>query len=320
MRMLVTGGAGFIGSHLADTLLQKGEQVVVVDDLSTGVRQQVPPGAVFHHGDLTGALDWDRLLGGVEIVFHLAAIASVPQSWNDPIRAHQVNTTATLELLRQAKTHGVRRVVLASSAAVYGSEGQVPCREDALPAPESPYAAAKLNCESLARVYARAGQVETVALRFFNVYGPRQNPASPYSGVLSRFISCFLSGQSPTIFGDGLQTRDFVFVADIVGALLLAAQAPVERVNGRAFNAGTGKSVTLKEVLELLEEIFGSALPPRFAPAQAGDVRHSRAETTAAQAALGFSASCALRDGLVSTVRWMRTHPASARSAPLGGR
>jgi len=300
MRYLVTGGCGFIGSHLAEALVAAGAEVRVFDNLSTGreehlaaVRERVE----LVRGDVRDPDALRAAMEGVEGVFHQAALVSVFESMERPRDNHEINLTGTFNVLLAARERKVRRVVAASSAAVYGNEPTLPKREDLRPQPESPYAAAKLAGEHYLAVFARRYGLETVSLRYFNVYGPRQDPSSMYSGVISRFAEALRADAPPTVFGDGRQTRDFVFVKDVVQANLLAMRAPgVGR--GEALNIGTGRRTSLLELLEALSALSGRALNPRFHPARAGDIRHSVAEIARARLELGYEPAYDIRQGL----------------------
>jgi UDP-glucose 4-epimerase len=300
---LVTGGAGFIGSHLVDALVKERRPVRVFDNLSSGRRGNVPPPADLHVGDLRDAAAIERAMEGVGVVFHLAAVASVPASLEKPLDCNAVNVAGTLALLRAAGAAGVRRVVFASSTAVYG-EAQPPIAEDAVPRPLSPYAASKLAGELLCATAAQHFGVETVALRFFNVYGPRQDPASPYAAVVPAFAAALLSGRPATIHGDGTQTRDFVYVGDAVAALRVSAEVP--RPRRSAYNVGSGRAVSIGELAHVVARAAGVAAELDFQPARPGDVRRSWADVRAIERDFGFSASTTLEEGLRETVQAMR--------------
>lgn len=309
MKALITGGAGFIGSHLAEALCRRGVRTVVLDDLSSGSLRNLPPGEAhleFQPGSVTDPDTVRRALAGCDRVFHLAALVSVPQSVAQPLESHRRNVLGTLEVLSAARAAGVRRVVLASSSAVYG-DGPEPRQHEALPPrPLSPYALQKYTAEQYARLFHALYGLETVALRFFNVFGPRQAADSPYSGVIARFCEAFLNGEPPRIYGDGRQSRDFVYVSDVVAALLAAAEAPAARAAGRVFNVGTGQSRTLLELVATLQRLTGRALEPRFEPARAGDIRHSCPDLSATRAALGWEAAVSWEDGLAHTLEFYR--------------
>jgi nucleoside-diphosphate-sugar epimerase len=278
---LVTGGAGFIGSSIVRALLERGDEVRVLDDFSSGKRENladVAADVAVIEGDVRHEADLARALAGVELVFHQAAIASVPRSLVEPVTNHDVNATATLKLLLEAKRAGVRRVVYAASSAAYGDEPTLPKVETMPPAPLSPYAVSKLSGELYCQIFASAYGLETVALRYFNVFGPRQDPASEYAAVIPRFITAALAGRGVTIFGDGEQSRDFCFIDNTVAANLLAASAPAAAVSGRSVNVACGAATTLNELVGLLGDILGRRVPITYEPARVGDVKHSLAD------------------------------------------
>jgi UDP-glucose 4-epimerase len=298
-RVLVTGGAGFIGSHLTRALVQSGATVSVLDDLSTGNAANladVEDKITFMPGDVRN-IDCDAAaMKDVEIVYHLAAMVSVPQSVLEPERCHSICASGTVKLLHAAAACGVKRVVYAASSSAYGDAGEGPISESAPLNPMSPYAAAKLAGELYCQAWSATTNLETVRLRFFNVFGPDQDPSSPYSGVISIFTKLALEGKQPTIYGDGKQTRDFVYVADVVRALMAAGESP--SANGKVFNVGRGKAVTLLELVDLVAKAAGTTMTPQFADARTGDVKHSLADVSAAKAGLGFAAEVELLDGL----------------------
>jgi UDP-glucose 4-epimerase len=303
--VLVTGGAGFIGSALVAALLARGDTVRVLDNLSTGRRENLAPhrGACdLIEGDIRDPATLDRALRGVQLVFHQAALPSVPASLADPLTTHEVCATATLRLLMAARATGVRRVVYASSCSVYGDQEAHPQHEALPAAPASPYAAAKLAGEQYARVFHQAFGLETVALRYFNVFGPRQDPASPYAAAIPIFMSALLAGEPITIFGDGEQSRDFVFVEDVVAANLRAAEAP--DAPGGAFNIGSGTATTINDLVRAIAAVAGRTPTVRHAPARPGDIRHSRADISRARRSLAFAPATSLRDGLLTTLSW----------------
>jgi len=300
---LITGGAGFIGSHLADRLVQRGATVRVLDNFSTGraVNLAALSGRVeVLNGDLRDRSAVRRAVEGADVVFHQGAIASVPRSIEDPHVTFDVNVTGTLNVLVAAHAAGCRRVVFASSASIYGDDPVVPKEETMLPQPASPYAVSKMTGEHLCAVYHRLHGVETVSLRYFNVFGPRQDPDSPYSGVLTRFLSALRSGEAPTVHGDGQQTRDFVYVDDVVDANLGAATAP--GVAGRAFNIGSGRATTLNDALQTLARVCHTDVCPRHEAARSGDIRHSVANIDRARRELGCAVAVPLEEGLARTV------------------
>src|SRR5580698_9696405 len=282
-RFLVTGGAGFIGSALVRGLLAHGaKRVAVVDNLLTGHERnldEVRGDFDFHRIDIRDYDPLRKAMEGIDVVFHEAAIPSVPRSIHEPIPSHEVNINGTFNVLRAAKEAGVRRVVYAASSSAYGDTEELPKVETMLASPKSPYAAQKLLGEYYMSVWASCFALETVSLRYFNVYGPRQDPSSPYSGVLSLFMAAVLGGYAPTIFGDGEQSRDFTFVDDVVALNIKAAEAP-SSVSGKMYNAGNGGRITLNQAWALLQEINGVTITPKYGPPRAGDVRDSQADTT----------------------------------------
>jgi UDP-glucose 4-epimerase len=305
-RFIVTGGAGFIGSALVRTLLEHG-RVAVIDNLLTGsednlkeVRGQVE----FHNVDIRQAAALEPVMRGADAVFHLAAIPSVPRSIEDPVPSHEVNIDGTFNVLRAAAQGGVRRLVYAASSSAYGDTEVLPKSETMAPLPKSPYAVQKLLGEYYASVFHSCYGLETVALRFFNVYGPRQDPTSPYSGVLSLFMKHLLARTSPTIFGDGEQSRDFTYVEDVSDLCWKASQA--NGVAGRMYNAGNGNEYTLNQVWRVLQKMEGVDLPAKSGPPRTGDVRHSKADTAAAIRELGHSPRVTIEEGLRRTLEWYR--------------
>jgi UDP-glucose 4-epimerase len=301
---LVTGGAGFIGSHLVQLLADHGWSVRVLDNLSTGSRDNLSgTGAELVEGDIRDPRTVDQAARGAEFVFHLAAMISVPESMAEPVECYRANVLGSLHVLDAARRAGARRVILSSSCAVYGNAGH-PVDETAETAPISPYAASKLAMEQAAKMMAAAFGLETVSLRYFNVYGPRQAPDSPYAAAIPIFIHTMQSGRSPAIFGDGLQTRDFVFVGDVARANLLAAEARVEP--GAVFNIGSGRSVTIHEVVQTLRAQFPGLPDPSCGPPRPGDIRLSAGLIDRAGQALGYRPETALAGGLAATVEWAR--------------
>jgi len=329
---LITGGAGFIGSHLAEAILRRGQKVRILDNLSTGKKEnlegltgkslsgiQIPPAgsapiflgedAEFYFGDISDLATCHRACQGISFVFHLAALGSVQRSVEDPITTHRANATGTLNILQAAKEAKVRRVVYASSSSVYGNlssdpEGVKPKREDFPPNPQSPYAATKLAGEQYCRIFARLYGLETVSLRFFNVFGPRQDPNSLYAAVIPRFITALLTGQSPHIFGDGNQSRDFTYVENVVAANLLAAETP--GISGEVFNIACGRQTTVITLLSTLQGISGRNIPPQYEEARSGEVRHSLSSIELAKAHLGFTVKVDLEEGLRATWKWFQ--------------
>ena len=299
---LVTGGAGFIGSHLATALLGGGHDVRIVDNLTTGLRANVPAGAEFIEGDLTDPAIAAAAAAGCEVVLHQAAVASVPLSISEPRVSHDANINGTFNVLMAARDAGVRRVVFAASSAVYGNSPELPKVEDMPVDPCSPYALQKMVGESYGRLFTQLYGLETVAIRYFNVFGPRQHPSSPYSGVLSLFIRAALSGQAATIYGDGEQTRDFTYIDDIVDGVTRAVVAP--DASGQVINVATGGSVSLNEAWATLGRILGPLPTPSYGPPREGDVRHSRADIAKAERLLGFRPRVSFESGLRHTVEW----------------
>jgi UDP-N-acetylglucosamine/UDP-N-acetyl-alpha-D-glucosaminouronate 4-epimerase len=305
--VLVTGGAGFIGSHLAHALVARGDRVRVLDDLSTGKAanlNDVQKSVELIEGNIADAAVVERAVRGVELIFHEAAIASVPKSVEDPLTTHSACVTGTLNVLDAARRAGVRRVVYAASSAAYGDTPVSAKRETDLPAPISPYGAAKLAAEYYCQACAATYGIETVCLRYFNIFGPRQDPSSPYSGVISLFITALLAGRQPTIFGDGLQSRDFCYVGNVVQANLLAGEKP--GVCGQVFNIGSGRATTLLELLETLGRLIGVQPEPKLAPPRAGDIRESLADITQARKFLGYEPTVGLEEGLEQTLDFYR--------------
>ena len=305
--LLITGVAGFIGSNLAQAALQCGFEVRGLDDFSTGWEENLAPfrdQVQLHRGSVTDPIVLHRACAGVDCILHHAAIVSVPKSLEEPTKNDAVNVSGTLNVLMAARDAGVRRVILASSSSVYGEPVQFPICETAAVDPLSPYAVSKAAGELYVRMFGHSFGVETVCLRYFNVFGPKQDPASDYSGVLARFTMQMLQGQQPTIFGDGEQTRDFTFVEDIARANLLACSAPTEKVNQRTFNVATGRPTSLNQVYTALQRITGYARPAAYAEPRHGDIRHSVADVTAIREALDFRATVGLEEGLRRTVEW----------------
>jgi nucleoside-diphosphate-sugar epimerase len=302
VRVLITGGAGFIGSHLGEALLSRGASVRILDNFSTGRRENlaVLSGAEVHEADIRDADACRRAVDGIEVVFHEAALGSVPRSLADPATTIAVNVTGTANVFAAARAAGVRRVVYASSSSVYGDSEELPKREGREGRPLSPYALSKRMNEELADVFARAYAMELVGLRYFNVYGPRQDPEGPYAAAIPRFFRACLSGVPPVLFGDGEQSRDFTHVEDAVLANLLAASAPAEAC-GSVYNVGGGASTTVREIARLVAESVGSRVLPRHEAARPGDVRHSLADLTRAGASLGYVPSVRVADGLRRT-------------------
>jgi len=316
-RVLVTGGAGFIGSHLVDALVAAGARVRVLDNLCTGRRENLAHLAdafEFVAGDLRDRETCRRAAEGVRWIFHQAALGSVPRSIEDPATTIEVNVSGTANLFTAARDAGVERIVYASSSSVYGDSPTLPKREGEQGRPLSPYAASKVQCEELAEVFGRCFGMELVGLRYFNIYGPRQDPEGPYAAVVPRFFTACAAGQAPLIYGDGEQARDFTFIADAVAANLLAAAGPREAC-GRAYNIGAGTSTTVLRLAEIVRELAGGGPKPEHAPGRAGDVRFSLADISAARQAFGYVPRTSLAVGLE------RTAPGylGVRAGPVGG-
>ena len=313
-KYLVTGAAGFIGRSLAATLLARGETVRGIDNFITGTRANLVglEAVEFMEGDLADPAACARACAGVEIVFHEAALPSVPRSVADPIATNVSCVDATLNLLVASRAAGVRRIVYAGSSSAYGDTPTLPKHEEMLPNPISPYAAAKLAGEHYMRAFARVYRLETVVLRYFNVFGPYQDPTSHYSGVLAIFCRKMLAGEQPTIYGDGEQSRDFTYIDNVVHANLLAASAPAEKVSGQMMNSATGTRITLNETFAILRELTGYSGKPAYEPERAGDIRDSLADDGLAEKLLGYRPIVDFREGLRRTVEWYRSASAAA--------
>jgi len=313
---LVTGGAGFIGSHIAEALLIRGERVRVLDNLITGKRENIVhlrDRLEFIEGDIRNYEQTRRAVEGVHVVFHEAAVPSVPRSVDEPLLNHDCNVNGTFNVLLAARDAGVKRVVYAASSSAYGETEVLPKQEAMLPTPLSPYAAAKLFGEYYCQVFTRVYGLETACLRYFNVFGPRQDPSSPYSGVISKFVTALLCGETPVIYGDGEQSRDFTYIDNVVDANLRAAEAP--GAVGQVMNLGIGQRITLNDLLAELQKILGTNLTPRYEAPRAGDVRHSLADISEAQQLLGYEPRVMLAEGLRYTVEWYRGQHAQQAAA-----
>jgi UDP-N-acetylglucosamine/UDP-N-acetyl-alpha-D-glucosaminouronate 4-epimerase len=304
---LVTGGAGFIGSSIARALLKRGDKVRILDNFFSGKRENLAEVAAdieLIEGDIRDAATVARACAGVEVVFHEAAIPSVPRSLADPISSNDVNIAGTLTVLHEAKKAGVRRLVYAASSSAYGDTPTLPKVETMSPAPLSPYAVGKLAGEHYCAVFAGAYGLETVALRYFNVFGARQDPKSEYAAVIPRFVTAGLAGQGVTIFGDGTQSRDFCYIDNTVEANLAAASAPAAGASGRVFNVACGAATTLNEVVQLIGQTLGKKLAVTYAERRVGDVKHSLADVAAARARLGYRGEIDFAEGLRRTIAW----------------
>lgn len=307
--VLVTGGCGFIGSHLARTLLARGDRVRVLDSLVSGNPSNLGDDrsrVELFTGDLNDMSLVTSAVKDVDLVFHQAALASVPRSIEDPLATHAACATGTLNLLHAARQAGVKRVVYAASSSAYGNQPTPLKSEQDLPSPLSPYAAAKLAAEHYCHAFFHSYGLETVCLRYFNVFGPRQDPSGPYAAVVPLFARKLLAGEAPTIYGDGLQTRDFTYIDNVVQANLLAASVPAAA--GLTFNVGSGQATSLLDMLAQLQQILGTNLPPNFAPARTGDVRDSLADISRAREVLGYQPAINLSEGLRRTVAAMTTN------------
>lgn len=306
-KALVTGGAGFIGSHLVEALLTSGSRVAVLDNLSSGSLSNLEPvkdRIEFYKNDVRQLEVLTNVAQGCDVIFHLAAVVAVQQTIDDPVDSTMVNDIGTINILEAARRNNVQRFVLASSCAVYGDDPRLPKEETMTPMPASPYAVHKLAAEHYARIYGELFGVKTTSLRFFNVFGPRQDPSSPYSGVISIFMTRAISGRAPVIYGDGSQSRDFVYVKDVVKALILAADAKDSA--GKVLNIGSGSNVTINGLWELIASLAGQQLTPDYKPARAGDILHSIASINLAESVLNFKIDFSLEQGLSATLEWYR--------------
>lgn len=302
---VVTGGGGFIGSHIVEELVRRRETVKVIDNFSTGKRANLEPfknDAEIIEADIAEAKNLADVFNGVDYVIHQAAIPSVPKSIIDPVRSHNANVNGSLNVLMAARDAKVKRVVYASSSSVYGDSPTLPKEESMIPKPLSPYGAQKLFAEMYCQVFTRAYGLETVSLRYFNVFGPRQDPTSQYSGVLALFIPAVLQDRRPTIYGDGLQSRDFTFVKNVVQANLLACTAP--GVGGEVFNVACGDRITVNSMLQQINKILGKDIAPLYTENRAGDIKHSQADITRAKEKLGYEPKISFEEGLRHTIDW----------------
>jgi nucleoside-diphosphate-sugar epimerase len=307
MHILVTGGAGFIGSHLAEALVKDGHRVRVLDNLAGGKSANLAPverEVELVRGDAADPDTARRAARGVEVVYHEAAVPSVARSVEDPASSHHNNANATVAMLLAARDAGVRRFIYAGSSSVYGDAPGLPKREDMAPRPQSPYAVAKLTGEHYVAAFHQLYGMETLTLRYFNVFGPRQDAGSPYSGVISLFVSNLLKGRAPVIYGDGRQSRDFTYVANVVDGNLRALRA--KGLAGQSVNLATGRGTTLKELLRTLQKLLGTKVKAEFRPARLGDIKHSLADVRRARKLLGYEPAVGLEEGLRRTVEWYR--------------
>jgi len=304
---VVTGGGGFIGSHIVEELVRRGETTKVIDNFSTGKRENVAAfrkGAEIIEADIAEARNLSEHFIGADYVIHQAAIPSVPKSILDPMKSHLANVNGTLNVLLACRDSGVKRVVYASSSSLYGDSPTLPKHEGMMPNPLSPYGAQKLFAEMYCKVFTQAYGLETVSLRYFNVFGPRQDSTSQYSGVLALFIPAVLQDRRPTIYGDGLQSRDFTYVQDVVEANLLACKAP--GAAGQVFNIACGDRITLNSMLQQINSITGKDIPPIYGEPRSGDIKHSQADISSAKEHLGYEPKVSFREGLEKTIEWYR--------------
>ncbi len=309
MKALVTGGAGFIGSHIAERLVNTGWSVVILDDLSSGNLanlDHIADGLEIIIGDVRDTGPVKKSVTGVDVVFHEAAIPSVPKSIDDPVENVSVNTVGTVNVLSEAVKANVKRFVYAASASAYGEISSEKAHEELLPKPQSPYAAAKLASEYCLSAFSQCYGIETVGIRYFNVFGERQDPHSEYAGVIAKFISQMLAGKTPTIFGDGKTSRDFTYVANVVDGNMLAASLPAEDVSGEVMNVACGGSVDLNDLVSSINRILGSQLTPQYAPERVGDIKHSCADISKAVTKLGYKPQVGFEEGMARTINWFR--------------
>ena len=321
-KYLVTGAAGFIGSNIVHHLISRGEQVRGVDNLSHSRSENIADirnKFDFRQADVTDLDAMRSACEGMDYVLHQGAVGSVPRSIDDPIGTNNSNVGGTITVFQAAREKGIKRVVYASSSSVYGDTPTLPKRENMPADPISPYAVSKYAGELYAQTFSRIMQLETVSLRYFNVFGPRQHPSSEYAAVIPKFIRQMLDGLQPTIFGDGLQTRDFTYIDNVISINLLACHAPAEKASGRVFNVATGKSYSLNELYRMLQELTGFSKPPLYAPARTGDVHDSLADITPAQTAMGYKTLVDFKDGLRRTVEWYRAETAASSGRQVIG-
>ncbi len=308
-KYLVTGGAGFIGSNLARDILAKGHDVVVVDNFATGkpenlddIREKI----TFIEGDIRCRETMDQAIAGCTAIFHEAALGSVPRSVKDPVTSHDVNVNGTINVLESARALGVKRVVFAASSSAYGDQKESPKHEGMVPAPISPYASSKLACEAYLQAYAAAYGMETVSLRYFNVFGPYQDPNGAYAAVIPAFVSRLLKGEAPMVFGDGEQSRDFCYIENVCHANWLAAHAPAEVCTGEAINIACHHATSLNQILDKVGELLGTSIEAEYGPMRAGDVKDSLADISRAKATIGYEPQVYFEEGLERAIDWYR--------------
>jgi len=309
MRFVVTGGAGFIGSHIADALANRGDEVVILDNLFSGRMENIrhlvdTPAVTFVNGSVTDQALLLKACNGADGIFHEAAITSVPRSVKDPLASNEANVSGTLNVLVAAQKCGIKKIVYASSSSVYGDTPTLPKREDMVPNPKSPYAITKMTGEYYLNVFHELYGMDTVSLRYFNVFGPRQDPNSEYSAVIPKFITKVLRHESPVIYGDGSQTRDFTFVKDVVQANIRAMERDAQGV----FNVAYGNRITLIKLAQTIMDAFGEALPLNYEPGRSGDIHDSLADISAAQKAFGYAPEYSVATGLEETIAWYKNH------------
>jgi nucleoside-diphosphate-sugar epimerase len=308
-KYLVTGGAGFIGCNLARHILGKGHQVAVLDNFATGKREnlaEIQGRIELIEGDIRDRAAVDRAVRSCAAVFHEAALGSVPRSVADPVTSHDVNVNGTITVLEAARAAGVKRVVFAASSSAYGDQPASPKHEGMVPMPISPYAANKIACEAYLRAYAAAYGMETLCLRYFNVFGPYQDPHGAYAAVIPAFVSALLHNQPPVVFGDGEQSRDFCFIRNVCEANWLAAHAPAKVCDGRAINIACNRATTLNQILDLLRELLGTKLQAKYEPVRAGDIKDSLADVSLAEKTIGYKPLVFFEEGLRMAIDWYR--------------
>ena len=308
-KYLVTGGAGFIGCNLTRYILDKGCDVVVLDNFATGKREnltEIAERIELIEGDIRDRDTVDRAIDGCSAIFHEAALGSVPRSMNDPVTSHDVNVNGTVTVLEAARAAGVKRIVFAASSSAYGDQRKSPKHEGMVPLPISPYAANKVSCEAYMQAYAAGYGMETVCLRYFNVFGPHQDPEGAYAAVIPAFVSCLLASQAPVVFGDGEQSRDFCYIENVCNANWLAANAPAETCSGKVMNIACNARTTLNEILDLLKELLGSDVEATYEDERAGDVKHSLADVSLAREAIGYEPKVFFEEGLRKAINWYR--------------